>query len=92
MGLCRRVLRPVAEQILLSRMPMEIEIKLDPPQRSLLDILTELTQSRNLRKHILIKPIKLPIQIFPTIASPKIPSNNTIRVQHRHNIEDKHRT
>lgn len=86
------MLGTVTEQIFLSRMPMEIEIELDSSQRSFLNILTKLTQRRNFRKNILIQLIKLPIKILPTITSPKIPSNNTIRIKHRYNIENKHRS
>ena len=82
----------VAEEVFFGRVSVEIEIELYASQSSLLHIVTELTQSSDLRKHILIQPVELPIKILPTITSPKIASNDAIRVQHRHHIENKHRS
>ena len=56
------------------------------------DPLHKLAQRSNFRKHKLIQPIKLSIEIFAAIASSKIASNNTIRIEHRYNIEHKHRS
>lgn len=52
------------------------------------NLLTELFQGVNFRKNILIMGIKLPIQIFATIACPKIAYNYTIWIEHRHNVEN----
>ncbi len=86
------MLRPITKQIFLSGMPMKIKIKLNPPMTLPSDPLYKLAQRSNFREHKLIQPIKLPIKIFTTIASSKIASNNTVRVEHGYNIEHKHRS
>lgn len=52
------------------------------------DILAKFRQSINLRKYIFIQIIKLTIKILTAVTSSKIPSNNSIWVEHRNYIEN----
>lgn len=73
-------------------MPMKIKIKLDSFIALPSNSFNKLTQRSNFRKHKFIQSIELSIEIFATVAGPKIARNDTIRVQHGHNIENEHRS
>ena len=81
---------PIAEQVLLRRMPMEVKTKIKAPVISFPNVLAKVAQSSNLWENILIELIELPIKVFATVASPKVASYDPIRVEHWHNIKHKH--
>ena len=80
----------ITEKILLSRVSMEIKIKVDSSVIRSFDILAELAQSCDFREKIFIQSIELAIKIFSAKTSSEISSNNSIRVQHRDDVKYEH--
>ena len=78
----------IAEETSFRCVRMEIEVVVEPGSMSVSELYGEIVEIGDFWKDTFVELIELSIEIFSTEAGSKVTCDDSIRVEHRHNIED----
>lgn len=68
---------------------MKVKVEFEARTIGLFELHSEIIQRGYFREYIFVEFFELPVEILAAKASPEVAGDNSVRVEHRHDIERK---